>query len=217
MLQQLFTWTEANISLLQSLINQGLSGAEIAAQLRCSRNAVIGKAHRLGLQLAGSKGAPLKRSPIEVHASSPKTPWTVERIETASRMWRAGDRIPLIASAVGCSIAALHFQAAKYREQFPKRGYQQPEKVTRPAGNDGSKYVFNADSIPFLLPDFPGVRFIDLEAKHCRWPVSNDHGADMLCCGAPRLHGSYCGVHAMVSRGRGTESERKATSVGRAW
>ncbi|CAI9121679.1 GcrA family cell cycle regulator [Brytella acorum] len=49
-------WTEEVISRLQELWQQGLSTAEIGRQLNITKNAVVGKAHRLGL--------PARPSPI---------------------------------------------------------------------------------------------------------------------------------------------------------
>jgi len=45
------TWTEERIELLAKLWSEGLSASQIAAELGggMSRNAVLGKAHRLGL------------------------------------------------------------------------------------------------------------------------------------------------------------------------
>ncbi len=45
------TWTEERIELLRQLWNEGLSASQIAAELGggVTRNAVLGKAHRLGL------------------------------------------------------------------------------------------------------------------------------------------------------------------------
>jgi len=44
-------WTEENIELLKKLWSDGLSASQVAAELgsSCSRSAVIGKIHRLGL------------------------------------------------------------------------------------------------------------------------------------------------------------------------
>jgi GcrA cell cycle regulator len=54
------TWTPARIGMLQELWGSGLSAKEIAARLGSgiTRNAVIGKAHRLGLS---SRPSPIKR------------------------------------------------------------------------------------------------------------------------------------------------------------
>lgn len=58
--EQSTTWTPARIGILQELWGSGLSAKEIAARLGggITRNAVIGKAHRLGLS---SRPSPIKR------------------------------------------------------------------------------------------------------------------------------------------------------------
>lgn len=46
-----FHWTEERVTLLRKLFADGLTFGEIARELNCtSRNAVIGKAHRIGLR-----------------------------------------------------------------------------------------------------------------------------------------------------------------------
>lgn len=58
--EQNTTWTPARIGVLQELWGSGLSAKEIAVRLGggITRNAVIGKAHRLGLS---SRPSPIKR------------------------------------------------------------------------------------------------------------------------------------------------------------
>ncbi len=53
------TWTEPKIDLLRTLSTQGLSTAQIGRRLQISKNAVVGKVHRL--QLPGRK-SPFRRS-----------------------------------------------------------------------------------------------------------------------------------------------------------
>jgi GcrA cell cycle regulator len=54
-------WTEERIEALRSLWMQGLTASQIAERLGgVSRNAVIGKAHRLGLS---ARPSPIKREP----------------------------------------------------------------------------------------------------------------------------------------------------------
>ncbi|HLI10567.1 MAG TPA: GcrA family cell cycle regulator [Alphaproteobacteria bacterium] len=62
-------WTEERIAILRRLWAQGLSASQIAEQLgSVTRNAVIGKAHRLGL---AGRPSPIKNTP-EVAAPSPR-------------------------------------------------------------------------------------------------------------------------------------------------
>lgn len=53
-------WTDERIEVLKSMLEQGKSARDIAEKLGVSRNAVIGKSHRLGLQ---SRNAPVKQKP----------------------------------------------------------------------------------------------------------------------------------------------------------
>ena len=59
------TWTEERIEVLTKLWAEGLSASQIAAELGggASRNAVLGKAHRLGLVRHETKGPSTPRSP----------------------------------------------------------------------------------------------------------------------------------------------------------
>jgi GcrA cell cycle regulator len=61
------TWTDERVELLKKLWADGLSASQIAAELGgVTRNAVIGKVHRLGLSgraKSSSSGAPRQRKP----------------------------------------------------------------------------------------------------------------------------------------------------------
>ncbi|KAF0139429.1 MAG: hypothetical protein FD153_945, partial [Rhodospirillaceae bacterium] len=55
-------WTEERIAELQRLWDGGLTTGEIGKRLSVSKNAVVGKAHRVGLT---SRPSPIKRTRIE--------------------------------------------------------------------------------------------------------------------------------------------------------
>ena len=57
-------WTEERLAELRKLWDQGLSISQIGDALGVSRNAIAGKAHRMGL--------PKRPSPISKSASEPK-------------------------------------------------------------------------------------------------------------------------------------------------
>lgn len=58
-------WTEGRIALLRKLWSEGLSCSQIAKQLGggVSRNGVIGKIHRLGLNIRATPARPVKPKP----------------------------------------------------------------------------------------------------------------------------------------------------------
>ena len=64
-------WTDERVELLRKLWSEGLSASQIAAQLGgVSRNAVIGKVHRLKLSSRGRAAAAPVRQKKTVHAAS---------------------------------------------------------------------------------------------------------------------------------------------------
>lgn len=71
-------WNESKIALLTQLWNEGHSANEIARRMHTTKNAVIGKAHRLDL--------PRRRNPIQLSATpKPRQPrraprWTLGRL-----------------------------------------------------------------------------------------------------------------------------------------
>jgi GcrA cell cycle regulator len=66
------TWTAERIEQLRHHVVTGLTCSEIAAEIGVSRNAVIGKIHRLGLSTGRPAGAPAQSCPPR--ASRPRAP-----------------------------------------------------------------------------------------------------------------------------------------------
>lgn len=69
---QRFAWTDESVESLRRMIGEGMSMAQIAKALGCqSRNAVIGKAHRLGIT-GGGAVTPAKQDKPQKPAKAPK-------------------------------------------------------------------------------------------------------------------------------------------------
>ena len=66
-------WTDERVELLAKLWGEGLSASQIAAALGggVTRNAVIGKVHRLGLSGRAKPGQAASQRPTKVRTSSP--------------------------------------------------------------------------------------------------------------------------------------------------
>lgn len=56
-------WSDEAIAMLKKLWLEGYSGSEIGKHMGCSRNAIIGKIHRLGLGQNGRKKRPDNKVP----------------------------------------------------------------------------------------------------------------------------------------------------------
>jgi GcrA cell cycle regulator len=70
------TWTDERVELLKKLWADGLSASQIAGEMGgVTRNAVIGKVHRLGLSGRGkAKAAPAAR-PRKTRSPALRLPW----------------------------------------------------------------------------------------------------------------------------------------------
>ena len=72
-------WTHDLVEQLGQLWRQGLSTAEIGRRLGLTKNAVVGKAHRLSLDPRPSplKTPPRRRPPIVIDVSGPTCSWPI--------------------------------------------------------------------------------------------------------------------------------------------
>ena len=90
-------WTDEQIEELKALWGEGLTTGDIGKRLGVSKNAVVGKAHRLGLQ---GRPSPIKRGQeqaIEVPDPKPprkrqsKKPQTTVDLSAHTCRWPIGD------------------------------------------------------------------------------------------------------------------------------
>jgi GcrA cell cycle regulator len=96
-------WTDERVDLLRKLWSEGLSASQIAAQLGgVSRNAVIGKVHRLKLSARGrATAAPARQK--KAHSGGAKTVSRPARTITAS---------------IGATALQVQFEAEPVARQF---------------------------------------------------------------------------------------------------
>ena len=98
-------WTDERVELLKKLWAEGLSASQIANQLGgVSRNAVIGKVHRLKLSGRG------RASPAQPRAKKPAAP-------VASTPKPAARPVRTVAASVGATALAVQFDAEPVARQ----------------------------------------------------------------------------------------------------
>ncbi len=98
-------WTEEAIARLRSLWAEGLSTAEIGRRLNISKNAVVGKAHRLSLP---PRPSPIRRHEGEAAAPRPAAPKRVQ-----------GATLPPLSAAMSAPLPPLRamMPVAKYSQR----------------------------------------------------------------------------------------------------
>lgn len=87
-------WTDERIEQLKALWADGLTTGEIGKQLGVSKNAVVGKAHRLGLK---GRPSPIKRAAKPPRKAAPKAKEPEQKIRSVVDLsahtcrWPIGD------------------------------------------------------------------------------------------------------------------------------
>ena len=196
------SWTDERIDQLKSMWTKGMTASQIAEELGgVSRNAVIGKAHRLGLQ---SRPSPVKASDGEdAPARKPAAP----RVKAATAAPAAAP-VPKAppAPAPRAAAPAAPAQHATPRSTNPD---QMPPTIRSigPGGfirqNPGEQSSPPPPAPPRrLVPARPSpeiankTSLLDLNDRICKWPLGHPGEPDFHFCGVKVNPGfPYCVEH----------------------
>ncbi|MGZ8287502.1 MAG: GcrA family cell cycle regulator [Allosphingosinicella sp.] len=197
------SWTDERIDRLKELWTQGMTASQIADELGgVSRNAVIGKAHRLGLQ---SRPSPVKpnEGPGEP-STSPFEPEAPAEAEAEARPEAAE------AEPEDTEIAAEPRPAASAPQPAPAAPQPQIRSIG-PGGFVRQSPGEQQSPIPpapprRLVPAKPSpeiadkTSLLDLNEKICKWPIGHPGEPDFHFCGSPANPGfPYCVEHCGVA------------------
>lgn len=210
------SWTDERIATLKKMWEGGATASEIATELGgVSRNAVIGKAHRLGLK---SRPSPVKandkkkavapaRKPAAApaRASADPRPDHTERPESLSAAER---NAPRTASAPVRSEAAADSTSAAPSQPLPNLASDLRKVVSVGPGGflrqgPGDQQAPIPPAPPRRLvpakpsPEIAGkTSLLDLSEKICRWPMGHPGEPDFHFCGQQVNPGfPYCVEH----------------------
>ncbi len=177
-------WTDERIAALKQYWEEGRSASQIAEVLGegLSRNAVIGKAHRLGL---ASRPSPLKTG--EGKSSEPKAAKPAKAEPKAAAARAAPAARPEPAAEPRPAVAAAPAAPAPQPAPAAAPAFQPLPQAARPAATPprakGAK-----------------VTLLDLNDRICKWPIGHPDEADFHFCGKPVNPGfPYCGEHCLVA------------------
>ncbi len=207
------SWTDERIATLKKMWEGGATASQIAEELGgVSRNAVIGKAHRLGLK---SRPSPVKTGEKKATSSAPAAPKKPAATRTsaepkpvpAAKPAAAEASKPATAPAPSHDRAATPTSAAP-SQPMPNSGTDLPKIVSVGPGGflrqgPGDQQAPIPPAPPRrLVPAKPSPEIADktslleLSDKVCRWPMGHPGEPDFHFCGQPVNPGfPYCVEH----------------------
>jgi GcrA cell cycle regulator len=171
-------WTDERVETLKKLWLDGLSASQIASFLGgVTRNAVIGKVHRLGLS---GRAAPSQPARPAFKAGRPARP--------APGATPAGRRVAPTEAVETPEPVSEPVSAAVVAAAAPESVQEAAAAPMAAAG-------------PFARePERGAATVLTLGAHMCKWPIGDPSTSDFGFCGRrAALEGPYCGEHARLA------------------
>jgi GcrA cell cycle regulator len=191
------SWTDERIERLKQLWKKGMTASQIADELGAvSRNAVIGKAHRLGLQARPSPVKPNEPAPAPAKAKAkagaapaeakkPAEPAPKAQPRTASQASQPAPQAPSEPQPRIVSVGPGGFLRQGPGDQQPPIPPAPPRRLVpaKPSAEVADK-----------------TSLLDLNEKICKWPIGHPGEPDFHFCGRPANPGfPYCVDHCGVA------------------
>ncbi|MCC1493766.1 GcrA family cell cycle regulator [Cognatishimia sp. F0-27] len=187
------SWTDERVELLKKMWGEGQSASQIAKELGgVTRNAVIGKVHRLGLSNRAGSGAATAASPAKSEAKPKAEPKAKPSKPAAA---------PPAAAPTPEPRPELQTQSAQPPATSPAR------KQIIPAGQPLPPQPSANEISPEALARVNEIEkkakklgLMELTERTCKWPVGDPATPDFWFCGLPTQQGKpYCEAHVGVA------------------
>ncbi|UYN99273.1 MAG: GcrA cell cycle regulator [Devosia sp.] len=165
-------WTDERVELLKKLWAEGLSASQIAAELGegVTRNAVIGKVHRLKLS---ARAKPTNTAPRARPAARP-----------------AQRRVASPSGGMG------HISAKPRPASMPRPQVMGATALAASPDMEAELYVAPA-SAELFIPEDKRLNLLQLNEHTCKWPIGDPLTKDFYFCGQHSLEsGPYCEFHS---------------------
>lgn len=178
-------WTEEREQTLRDMVRDGKPRSAIAAALGVTRNAIIGKVHRLGLSVPKQEMPPSRR---------------MSGAAQRAMMVRVADRKRQKAKRAEAA------EAAKVKPDGCDKLLAERDRMLGTVRELESMVDGLNMAIKTLEDDEPAgepITLLELGHGDCRWPVGEVDGPDTLFCGARSELGTpYCEHHNALARGK---------------
>ncbi|KMK68542.1 GcrA family cell cycle regulator [Puniceibacterium sp. IMCC21224] len=186
------SWTDERVEQLKKMWGEGQSASQIAKELGgVTRNAVIGKVHRLGLSnRAGSGPAPASSAPEPAAAApevKPATPEVKAKPQPRTEPARDPNPEPVVLETKSAQPPA--------RRAIIPAGQPLPPQ---PSANEISPEALA--KVNEIEKKAKKITLMELTERTCKWPVGDPATPDFWFCGLPVQQGKpYCEAHVGVA------------------
>ena len=191
------SWTDERVETLKRMWAEGQSASQIAKELGgVTRNAVIGKVHRLGLSNRAGDGASMadEAEAAPVAAAPAAAPKPAEPAAPKPAPKPAAER-PAAPAAAAPAAAPSNVTPLPIRKAIIPAGQPLPPQ---PSANEISPEALA--SVREVEKRARRLTLMELTERTCKWPIGDPATDDFWFCGLPSVAGKpYCEAHVGVA------------------
>jgi GcrA cell cycle regulator len=190
------SWTDERVETLKRMWGEGQSASQIAKELGgVTRNAVIGKVHRLGLSnRVGGKDED-EETPLAVPAPAPAVAARPEPVAPRPEPVTPRAEPPRAAVHPAAAAPASNVMPLPVRKAIIPAGQPLPPQ---PSLNEISPEALA--SVREVEKRAKRLTLMELTERTCKWPIGDPATDDFWFCGLPSLPGKpYCEAHVGVA------------------
>ena len=204
------SWTDERVETLKKMWAEGQSASQIAKELGAvTRNAVIGKVHRLGLSNRAGPGGKDEEDEVDLPVEptpEPPPPAEPEPVRATEPAPRAAAATPQPAAERPAAAATAAPPTAQPTVQAPILPIPL-RKAIIPAGQPLPPQPSANEISPEALASVREVEKrakkltrMELTERTCKWPIGDPATEDFWFCGLPSVAGKpYCEAHVGVA------------------
>ncbi len=198
------SWTDERVELLKKMWGDGKSASQIAKELgSVTRNAVIGKVHRLGLSSRGDaadSAAPVAEAPapevvVEAPRAAEPAPAPEPVAEPVVEAPEAPQRPAPAAAAAPAAPTGTNITPIPGRRPIVPAGQPLPPQ---PSANEISPEALA--TVREVEKTARRLSLMELTERTCKWPIGDPATEEFWFCGLPSVAGKpYCEAHVSVA------------------
>jgi GcrA cell cycle regulator len=179
------SWTDDRVEILKKLWGEGHSASQIAKELGgVTRNAVIGKVHRLGLSNRATSSSSSK--------SDTKSKTAVKSMSNTKKVLNKTSASKVTSAN---SPAEPRSNVTSLRRQIIPAGQPLPPQ---PSANEISPEALAR--VNEIEKKAKKISLLELTERTCKWPVGDPATEEFWFCGLPSQAGKpYCEAHVGVA------------------
>jgi GcrA cell cycle regulator len=192
------SWTDERVETLKKMWNEGQSASQIAKELGgVTRNAVIGKVHRLGLSnragAAPAPAAPVAPKPAAKEKAPAAKPAKAEAPQPAAAPRAPAKPVAPVEEEEIVDENGIPMSAAR-RAIIPAGQPLPPQPSANEISPEALAKVNEIEKVAKRLT------LMELTEKTCKWPVGDPATPNFWFCGLPVQQGKpYCEAHVGVA------------------